>query len=71
LVGAAPNEIYFGRCPANRAPRFEPRQRWPRGSPGAWPQVLVKGRPGVRLELVVTFQGGRRHLPVVALRRVA
>ena len=40
-------------------------------SPCAKPQVLVKGQPGVRLELAVTFQGGRRHLPVVTLRRVA
>jgi hypothetical protein len=35
------------------------------------PQTLVKGRPSVRLQLAVTFQAGRKHLPVVALRRVA
>jgi hypothetical protein len=29
------------------------------------------GQPGVRLELAVTFQAGRRHLPVVTLQRVA
>jgi hypothetical protein len=33
--------------------------------------MLVKGKAGVRLELAVTFQGGRKHLPVVALRRAA
>ena len=71
LDGATPNEAYFGRRPANRSPRFEPRPRWPRGSPCARPQVLVKGKPGVRLELAVTFEAGRKHLPVVALRRVA
>jgi len=71
LGGATPNEIYFSLRPAIRAPRFEPRTRWPRGSPCAGPQVLVKGKPGVRLDLAVTFEGGRRHLPVVALRRVA
>ena len=43
----------------------------PRGSPCAAPQTLIKGRPGARLQLVVAFDGGRRHLPVVALRRVA
>jgi hypothetical protein len=34
-------------------------------------QTLLKGKPGVRLELAVTFQSGRKHLPVVARRRVA
>jgi transposase InsO family protein len=71
LGGRTPNEAYFNRRPANRVPRFEPRARWPRGSPCARPQALIKGRPGVRLELVVTFEGGHRHLPVVTLRRVA
>jgi hypothetical protein len=71
LRGATPNERYFGLRPANQAPRFEPRTRWPRGSPCARPQVLVKSKPGVRLELAVTFRAGHRHLPVVTLRRVA
>jgi len=71
LGGATPNEVYFNHRPTNRTPRFEPRARWPRGSPCARPQVLVKGRPGVRVELDVTFHGGRKHLPVVTLRRVA
>jgi hypothetical protein len=26
------------------------------------------GQPGVRLELAITFEGGGKHLPVVALR---
>ncbi|MBE3096603.1 MAG: hypothetical protein IMZ44_05675 [Planctomycetes bacterium] len=34
----------------------------------AKPQTLVKGRPGVRLELAVTFQGGRKHLPTIMPR---
>ncbi len=43
----------FGIAPPCRgAPGFEPRTRWPRGSPCAKPQVFVKGKPG-----------GRRHLP--------
>jgi transposase InsO family protein len=71
LNGATPDERYFGRRPANRAPRFEPRAKWPRGAPCASPQTLVKGQPGARLELVVTFKAGQRHLPVVELRRVA
>jgi len=71
LQGRTPNEVYFGRRPANRVPRLEPRARWPRGSPCAKPQTLVKGRPGARLDLAVTFEGGRRHLPTITLRRVA
>ena len=71
LDSATPNERYSGKRPANRTPRWEPREKWPRGSPCAKPQTLVKGKPGVRLKLAVTFEGGRRHLPVVALRRVA
>ena len=71
LNGATPDERYFGRRPANRAPRFAPRAAWPRGSPCAKPQTLVKGWPGVRVELVVTFEGGQKHLPVVELQRVA
>jgi hypothetical protein len=42
-----------------------------RGSPCARPQTLIKGQPGARIELTVTFEAGRRHLPVVTLRRVA
>jgi len=71
LCGRTPNEVYFKRRPANRAPRLEPRPRWPRGSPCAKPQTLIKGKPGVRFELAVTFEGGRKHLPVIALSRVA
>ncbi len=71
LKGATPDEIYFGRQPACRAPRFEPRAAWPRGSPCAQPQVLVKGQAGVQVQLTVTFVGHRRHLPRVTLRRAA
>lgn len=71
LDGRTPDEVYFDLPPANRAPRWEPRPRWPRGSPCAKPQVLVKGQPGTGVELVVTFQDGRKHLPIVTLKRVA
>jgi hypothetical protein len=33
--------------------------------------VLVKGQPGVRLEMEITFQGRHSHLPVATLKRVA
>ena len=66
-----PDEIYFGRFPACRRPRFEPRARWPRSSPCAAPHALIRGRPGIAIELSVEYRGGRKHLPVVSLRRVA
>jgi hypothetical protein len=69
LAGATPGEIYFKTLPACRKPRFEPRLRWPRGSPCARPQTLVKGQPGAKLELHVRFLAQYRHLPRVTLRR--
>jgi len=71
LRGATPNEVYYKRRPANRLPRFEPRARWPRPSPCAAPRTLVKGQPGVRLVLRVSYHAGRKHLPIVTLRRAA
>ena len=38
---------------------------------GSSPNVLVRGSPGAVLELGVRSQAGRKHLPVVLLRRVA
>ena len=71
LSGRTPNEVYHRRFPANRRPRHEPRQRWPRGSACAKPWALTRGRPGARLRLEVLFHAGRRHLPIVTLKRVA
>ncbi len=71
LDGRTPNEVYFGRRPANRKPRIEPRRRWPRASPCAAPRTLVAGQPGDRFEWRLAFHAGRRHLPVVSLKRAA
>jgi hypothetical protein len=71
LNGATPDEVYHRRHPTCRYPRFEPRPRWPRGSPCANPHVPIRGRPGQRLELQVEFQARQRHLPIVTLRRAA
>ncbi len=71
LGGRTPNEVYFGRFPANRRPRLEPRSRWPRGSHCARPWALVRGSPGARLTVEVSFHNGKRHLPVVKVRRAA
>ena len=71
LGSAVPDEIYHHRRRAIRAPRFEPRQRWPRRSGCAAPQTLIRGQPGAKLELQVRYQGDRRHLPVIKLKRAA
>jgi hypothetical protein len=60
----------IGVTPLSRGSLLRTANTWPRESPCARPQVLVKGRPGVRLEPSVAFQGGRKHLPVVTLKRV-
>ena len=71
LGGKTPEEVYHGHYPANRKPRFEPRSRWSRGSPCARPWALVRGSPGAKVTLEVSFHAGRRHLPIVRLKRVA
>jgi hypothetical protein len=71
LGGRTPDEAYYRQVPACRKPRFEPRSRWPRRSPCARPQALVRGQPGVRLELRLGYRAGRKHLPIVSLKRAA
>jgi putative transposase len=71
LGGRTPDEVYFAKFPACRRPRYEPRAKWPRASPSARPWALTRGRPGARLELEIHYHGGRTHLPVVMLKRVA
>jgi len=71
LDGATPDEVHDDLRPANRLPRIEPRAKWPRPSPCAAPQALVAGQPGATCELHVEFLEGRRHLPIVTLKRAA
>ncbi len=71
LAGRTPDEVYYKFPAVNRLPRFEPRPRWPRPSPCAAPQALVKGAAGVRLQVRITFVRGGKHLPVVSVERAA
>ena len=71
LKSATPDEVYFGRRLACRAPRWEPRAACPRASACAEPLAIVKGRPGVALQVDIRFAARRRHLPVVTLTRAA
>ena len=52
-------------------PRFETRERWPRGSPCARPVVEVDGEPGDPIVVEIDFLEGRRHLPILRAKRAA
>jgi putative transposase len=71
LGGRTPNEVRFGRKPANENARIEPRAQWPRRSPCALPKAAQRGRSGRVVELVVQHHGGDGRLPVVELRSAA
>jgi len=71
LAGKTPREVYDGLSPRNTNPRFEPRPRWPRESRCAAPQAMIKGKRGVRIKLVIDYLEGRKHLPVIELRKAA
>ncbi len=63
--------VYYDRTQANQLPRYEPREAWPRGSRCAKPLAPVDGEPGVHVELDVRFHAGRKHLPIVSIKRAA
>jgi len=71
LSGRTPWEVYEAIPPANERRRFEPRAEWPRQSPCASPQARIRGERGAKVTLMVGFLEGRRHLPVIELRRAA
>jgi putative transposase len=71
LGGKTPREVYERLRPANEKPRFEPRPHWPSRSPCASPQTSVKGKPGTKLSLQIGHLEGRKHLPVIRLRKAA
>jgi len=71
LAGRTPDEVYLAKHPANRYPRLEPREHWPRASRCASPNMPIRGKPGVRLELVVNHHAGNKNLPVILLKHVA
>ena len=71
LQGATPDEVHDGARPFWDRARFEPRARWPRNAPCASPPSRIGGRCGARLVLHVRYLEGRKHLPIVTLRRVA
>jgi len=71
LVGNTPNEVYHSRPAANEVPRIEVGPHWPPGASCAAPAAPIDGEPGQKVVLVIVYHAGRKHLPVVRLRRVA
>lgn len=71
LGGRTPDEHYRRIPTACRKPRYEPRAGRPTYSPSASPQAKVRGKRGVNLQLVVDCHQGRKHLPIVTLKRAA
>ena len=71
LHGRTPHEVYHDVLPACQRPRYEPRARWPRGAPCASPPTPVAGHCGAHIRLDVRYHQGRKHLPIVELRRAA
>lgn len=65
LGGRTSAEVYEGLDPANRAPRIEPRRRWPPGFRCARPFAPTAGEHGQRVHLKLRCLDGRRHLPIV------
>jgi len=62
LGGKTPREVYVGRKARRR--RFEPRPRWPH-------QPRHSKSDADKLRLAVSYVEGRKHLPVIELRRAA
>ena len=71
LSAQTPAEVYGGKEPASSGPRIEPRARWPVDAPCASPQAPVVREPETVVRLRVSYHAGRKHLPIVALKRAA
>ena len=71
LNGRTPNEACYPSIPANIAPRFEPRKRWPAESKCASPQSPLIDEPWKKFKLHISYYEGRKHLPIIELKAVA
>jgi transposase InsO family protein len=71
LEGKTPYEVYHDVLPACERPRYEPRVGWPRSAPCASPHAPVASHCGTPIRLDVRYHRGRKHLPIVELRRAA
>ena len=68
--GKTPNEIYFNRRAANTLPRIEPRKYAKHSTPCAAPRMMIRGKSGAKIKLVLDFHEGNKLLPIVRIERV-
>jgi len=71
IVARTPNEAYHDRPAANETPRIEVRLNWPPEASCATPSAAIDGEPGQKIELVINYYAGRKHFPIIQLKRVA
>jgi len=71
VTARRPDEVYHGRAPANETPRIEVRAHWPPAASCAAPAAVIDGEPGQNIRLALSYHAGRKHLPVIQLKRVA
>jgi hypothetical protein len=69
MDGATPDEVFRGRCPANRRRRFEPWARYPVKGACAAPWAPARVEIGARLDIVATPFRGARRLAHIEIRR--
>jgi hypothetical protein len=70
LGGRTPREVYDGLRPANAKPRIEPSGGWPLEASCA-SQTAARDERGATVTVIIGYVEGRRHLPIVELRKAA
>jgi hypothetical protein len=69
LNGKTPDEVYYNIRAANTLPRIEPRPKARHSTPCARPRMMMRGKAGRKVDLQLSFLGGRRHLPILVTQR--
>ena len=65
------NDVYHDALPARERPRYELPAKRLCSAPCASPHAPIAGHCGARIRLDVRYRCGRKHLPVINLRRAA
>jgi len=60
LKGRTPDEVYINRRAANTLPRIEPRKHAKHSTPCASPRMIIRGKAGDNIRLVLDFYEGNR-----------
>jgi len=68
LNGRTPNEVRYELTPVKELPRFETRKKYPLKRFCTGPKIKVRGSPGVRLELLISYHNNNKNLPILELK---